>query len=787
MSRKLKLQCPGCQAVLNITCTSADRVDVTCPKCSQNFVARVPAANPGQAPAVPAQPANPIAKPVTAQPVTARPVNSTGNTLATSRSQPVAAQPVAAQPVSAQPVSAQPVSAQPVTAQPASAKPVSSQPASGQPARRQSSSGRPAAKAGRQQNVRKEAVRQAPSQNSQASAHAGTSPTANDPLASGALWETPIAQQPVSGGYYTPAKKRKPISTKAWAIPLGVLAAAAVLIPVGWFGIEALRDGSFSILADSHESLFDDYLAYHRGQMERALKTVPGDTAAYERAVRDLPAEKKRLERFLLRGVRLGKASPEQKTKFQDEFKAQQEEYRDKLFEKMKTYSPEDLQNRPENLLSKEEIDEVQLLSTASLSYMTNGIFDLPKPENDTEKVYYEEAELVREYLSILANVTSQRKLVASAPTIEDLADRMIDVAIQRGKIPQRMMDFVPREYNRIESAFELAERALVKRIEREFDPTSEFEAAIENFGTSRETIYSAGSGLSDAEIRKLLADARAGHSGDGTASSLGQIDSTSETIQTNRTDHSNSLAMASATSDPSPTMNGAGEPEPDSGNEPISGGEIRFTPMTGDGQASNDATGDMQSGSMAAGDPFQVDEGTGGASTEGPFVPGFGGGGMPAGMGQGRFGPGMRGRPGSFGPGTTNPSEGGFDSGSSNYDPNYSPSQGFSDPGMLARQQAGGFNNRFTGAPSIESQLARFSGPTAVKIFFEGSLDPTGHAMNLSKKLGVREHFSHASGNKGVMGIRYSGNLDAVIQLIDFGVVTSRNDKTREIQVRIH
>lgn len=42
MARKLKLCCPGCDTTLNVTCGTTDTVNVKCPRCAKQFIAKTP-------------------------------------------------------------------------------------------------------------------------------------------------------------------------------------------------------------------------------------------------------------------------------------------------------------------------------------------------------------------------------------------------------------------------------------------------------------------------------------------------------------------------------------------------------------------------------------------------------------------------------------------------------------------------------------------------------------------------------------------------------------------------
>jgi hypothetical protein len=93
---------------------------------------------------------------------------------------------------------------------------------------------------------------------------------------------------------------------------------------------------------------------------------------------------------------------------------------------------------------------------------------------------------------------------------VEKLADRAFDLAIRRTQLPQNVFERVSHEYASAERGCSLAQRALVRRVERNFDLPEELKDAIHNYTFACSCIDRAASGTSETVLRKLLSDARA-------------------------------------------------------------------------------------------------------------------------------------------------------------------------------------------------------------------------------------------------------------------------------------
>lgn len=685
MTRRLRIKCPACQAVLEVPDSAQPQVEVTCPKCGKRIAAKV---------------LDVASKPV---PASATPGSSIGST-------PVRSAPARSAPVRSAPVRSAPVQAAPVAA----SDDLWSAPL-----------GLPAAPLDLQ-----------------------------GPLAMAA----PAANYP---GYH-PGRRAK-INHKLWLWPLGIVLGLCIAIPIFWYGsglVAKLASGDWSSMTmfpDSHQQLTNDFLIASERSFTFTATVDPSQPGFRDLATAHIKRERRTYEQLLLRAVRLPKGSLTERAAFQEKAKAQFQGIRDKAIENAKakaanpgagTPIPPEIQKE---LQGPELADSMMLFGAVGVTVM-HAIWDLPAPQNDVEQIYYDEADLVREYLKGLANIHSKSQCSRAHTAIEAQADRMLEIAIRRSKLPRNFLERVPREYVDIDRAMEAAENGLVRRIERDLELTEELKDAIASFAFARECLSRASTGTSEPVLQKSFAGARERRAKTISRSSSGPESSQDRELVVKprfEAKEEEEPATASATAAPATTSSATTTPTktaPAAGDRPQGSAEPDQATLAGPGAP--------PPGSPHANAPFSGQSAVGASETDSAMPePPFGRRrtsplGPPSSgseRNRRRFGGGASGPPADFGRGGGPPS----------------------------------------GENSFESQLARFNGPDAVIINFSRATFDVGAAVKrFSAELSVKEYLTQSSGGKGVIALRYSGPLEQVTSLIDFGQIASVDHATRVIEV---
>lgn len=447
MSRKLRLKCPACQTLIETSVEEELRVTLQCAACHKQFTAKVPPRAGGAPQTGPVQPV-----------VAARPVASS----------PVSASPVAASPVSARPVAARPVAAQPTAPQPSPAPQYYAPPPS--------------------------------------------------PLADPLFDATNDFSFPVAPTAYQPVRKRKPINlVPIFKIAGGVVGVvlAVCLGLYGWHWAANTDWSTFSLTPDSHERLAADWFDHAERTANENLNMQSSTAVVDYEKFKALFLESGTFsETTLVRAVRIGKVPLEKKAPYQAKQEAFDKKFRESMDAKLAELKAANAKSpldpaRMMEIMAIPAIRDGVVMSSALAHYMGNAQFDLPAPQGDIEKIYYEEADLVHEYLKQLTLVRNTSQSQRVAEKIEGLSDKMMELATRRAKLPANRFEQVPREYVSKDKGFSVAQRALIIRIRRDAQPDEKLKDAVANFNDARDLLVEASGGKSDVELRSRFADFR--------------------------------------------------------------------------------------------------------------------------------------------------------------------------------------------------------------------------------------------------------------------------------------
>lgn len=364
-------------------------------------------------------------------------------------------------------------------------------------------------------------------------------PVASQPVPSRPVPSRPVAAQPIqpSAPYapqvdprftpaddfsfapapmaYQPVRKRKPLNLKPFFIGGGSLVGgvlALCLILYLW-RIAANTDWSTVRVTDSHEQLLSEWLnKCEQDGHENALLTG-GEPLDANNIKKRLMESGQWTEVMLVRAVRLGKAPLASKQPFKDKQKALSEKLQAELTAKLAALNAANKPVPPPQniaeLMSSPEVIHAMLYNAALANYLDNALFDLPAPTNEIEKIYYAEADLVHEYLKQLSYVRTQAQSKTRALEIEKLAEQVMELATRRSKLPADRFEQVPREYVAKDRGFEAAQKALVARIQRDANPGENLKDAVATFVVARDLLIDASSGKSESALKTRLAECR--------------------------------------------------------------------------------------------------------------------------------------------------------------------------------------------------------------------------------------------------------------------------------------
>ncbi len=674
MSRKIRLKCPQCQTLIETSVEDELRVTLECAACHKQFTAKVPP-------------------------------KAQDGPQATQKSQPVvAAQPVAARPVAAKPVAAKPVAAQPVAAQPVAARPVAAQPV--QPGFDQG--------------------------------HATGGAPGGDPLFGGAN----DFSFPIAPAAYQPVRRRKPLNLRPIFNIVGGVTAAVLVLGAALFAWNWAVNtdwSTFSLTRDTGEGLVDEFCARVERTADIETEITSGKEIDYEH-LKDMAIEQGRwAESFVVRAVRIQNVPRDKKSELQAKYMAAQTKVRDALAAKQAQLmnSGQKAAGLDQKRLAQMMKEEPKLKDFAAAmvgvsNYVEAGIYELRAPDNETQRIYFEEAALVKEYLQELSYVRSASQSKRRAEKIEKLADKMMDLASRRAAIPPNFFEQVPREYDDKDRAHGVAQLILVARIKRDAQPDKTLKAAVANFNEARTWLSSAARGPSHVDFKSRFAESRKARA-ESDRLMPGDL----------------FFEMPSAEEELEMVFKAPREPQTEPTREPTPQPTAPAQPANNSIASNNSPSPNMSSTSSSQ----DASSPPSGSSTDSkplaasvplppsPGMPNSFPGGMPRGMG-GAMGGGFR---ANVGP----------------------PIDG---SGFVMPQNAG--------PPPLSKN-------ESVKIIItKSSLDGNELVKRLATSLNSDDYRMSASNGKITIQIKYTGDMDRVVQLVDFGKVTLIDSPERTIHV---
>ena len=556
---------------------------------------------------------------------------------------------------------------------------------------------------------------------------------------------SPTSFPTVAPSAYYGAPSRDGIIHQIWFWPVAMLLCLAVAVPVVWFGSGlvsgiASRDwSSVSLIPDTHQRLMADYLSTGEAVIQWNLAADHNAEDYRTKLNAYVKGNQQVWEQTLLRAVKLPKADRTQKAPFEQRVKALGDKYRDQLIAKTKAALAGADGLRSEDLESDTELKEAVSISSAAAAFVLSGLWDLPEPENEIERVYYDEAELVREFLRSLACVNSKRQAQYANSEVAGQADRMVDIAVRRAALPRTALERVPREYVDIERAFSITQKVLVQRIERICEVPEELQIAIDDFAYARRCIVSPPLGDAASDIRTAFNEMRAARKTNSELDNPAPAETRERDLVIKPSPNPAARPLAAT---PAPASGAREVVVPYDHPSAASGSSSPY---------SNSQPGNSQAGgSQAGGSP---------SDNRTPQSNPFGSDRMP------RFGA---------------------------YLPPTLPHRESDGRGIPSdRGNRGGYTGpepplpRFPTPPTLDSQLESFSGPSAVIIHIMNTKrNLSGVMKQLTERLYVRESFSRTTNGTAVIGLRYAGPVENVASLIDFGTTLSVDSQKRLIVI---
>ena len=322
---------------------------------------------------------------------------------------------------------------------------------------------------------------------------------------------------PVSPAAYKPMREYPPLDLRPVLVIvsslIGMLLAIFLALYI-WHWVANTDWSTFSVIPDSHERLTDEWFERNERDATENAKQMGEGTLDIEQAKRRIAEAGSWSEDMLVRAVRLGKAPLEKKAAFKERQDALDKKTRSQLDAKLAELKasgkqPGTMPDLWEVIRQTPGIQDTMILVFALPGYMRNALFDLPAPANEIERLYYEEADLVHVYLKQLTMVRNTSQSIRVAEKIQELADKVMELAIKRSKMPANRFEQVPREYVSKDKGFEAAQKALVARIRRDAKPDEKLKDAVANFNDARDLLLAASDGVSDVTLRSRFADAR--------------------------------------------------------------------------------------------------------------------------------------------------------------------------------------------------------------------------------------------------------------------------------------
>ncbi len=272
---------------------------------------------------------------------------------------------------------------------------------------------------------------------------------------------------------------------------------------------------TFSLIRDTDERLINEWCAQAEQASKQNIEWFTGANMDMEKIKTSLISHGKWAESMMVRSVRLGKNPLDKKAAFSERHKAIVEQSQAAMKAKIAELQAAraepgfDGKNLIELFEKSAEIRDAATASTALTAYMSSAFFDLPLPTNEAEKLYYMEADLVHDYLKQLAAVRTVAQSKAVAVKVEALADKVMELATRRSKLPANPMERVPRDYVEKDVGFKAAEKVLVNRIRRDASPDESLKDAVANFNDARDLLIEASTGKSDVQLRSRFAEFR--------------------------------------------------------------------------------------------------------------------------------------------------------------------------------------------------------------------------------------------------------------------------------------
>ena len=289
------------------------------------------------------------------------------------------------------------------------------------------------------------------------------------------------------------------------SIPLVWLVASRI-VPAG--SLPELSDlVSIPVVFDSHEKVFNECLEIREENLREFVESTTIDEQYIAEARVDRDRTEQQSKELLVRLIRLGPPTPEQKESFDSRLQAMTEAYESRVRERGRAMTEAD-QQLLSQITPQDQQSDLVFHTLALASYLQSGMSDVPPPDHEKEQVYVDQLELIRESITVLAAVSSQSDLSAAAADIEGLADRMLEVAVARSRM-QGAFDFVNREYIKIDRTLTLTASSLQRRIAADIGTDPVFETALENFELTRDLIDEAAGGVEETDLRARLAEAR--------------------------------------------------------------------------------------------------------------------------------------------------------------------------------------------------------------------------------------------------------------------------------------
>ena len=510
--------------------------------------------------------------------------------------------------------------------------------------------------------------------------------------------------------------------------------------------------------SDSPEKILDEFVELQERdyQFQKSIQRV--DSQTVEKIKQRRSESQATAAELLDRAIRLPPAPRELQEKFRERQKLILEKSKQLAEEQFKRFSDAEKQLLSGTMVSIGSPSEQRRQAMPYLmlvNFVQSGMYETPPSEGKKEELYVREIDLLRQANQLLFAIDSTRKSAKAASEFDALAEKMIEIAVDRSPLGNGM-DIINRS---IADLGNQLERMIVMKkelLDQEVELDDVFSESFGNFLFAKSQFGGAGGREPDA-IREAFAKRLRQQSG--------------EEEPTATSPPPEAFAKPSTpVSDPNSSRE----------NSASSGGN------SGSGKRSQPSPTDMAQADEA--DPSASND-----SQNGNSQPGFGrrGGGMGGSGMRGSAGPGMRSpfqermrqrMQERTGLGESTGQSGAMDSGRNPY--GFGPERFGRSPSQQQDMQRQGGPGNSPASAIFEQRRKALQGKEGATISFVGEVDAPTIGKQWAQKLGVKQYMTQTSNGKTKLLIRWTESIESLVEKLDFADVLKFDVRERTVEV---